>query len=84
MTYKMQGITIPDWPTIKGYFTQTDQQHMLLQTGGDLDLWDCNSVKAHGQDIYNAVSSGHMPPGNPWPAEWINNFFSWWKQGTCP
>ena len=84
MSYVMEGITIPDWNTIKSYFSQVERQHMLLQSGGDLDLWDCASVKKNGQAIYDNVSSGHMPPGAPWPAEQINNFFSWWKQGTCP
>ena len=84
MSHQMEGIDIPSWDTIKGYFSKVEQQHMLLVTGGDLDLWDCASVKANGQDIYNNVSSGHMPPGNPWTAEKINNFFTWWKQGTCP
>jgi hypothetical protein len=84
MSYKMEGIDIPDWATIKGYFSQVERQHMLLQSGGNLDLWDCNSVKNNGQDIYTNVASGHMPPGAPWSAEQINNFYSWWKQGTCP
>lgn len=84
MAHKMEGIDIPDWEVIKNYFTQIDRQHMLNVSGGSLDLWDCTSVKTNGQAIYDKVSSGKMPPGNPWPAERINNFFSWWKQGTCP
>ena len=74
----------PDWNVIKTYFTSTDVQHMLQVTQGGIDLSDCNSVLTNAQLIYQKVSSGQMPPGNPWPAEKINNFFSWMHSNpTC-
>lgn len=83
-SYKMEGINIPDWPEIKGYFTPIDVQHMLSQTGGEIDLSDCQSVLDHAAEIYQVVSTGVMPPGNPWGSDKINGFYSWWKSDpTC-
>lgn len=85
MSYQMKGIDIPEWSTIKGYFTVVEQQHMLQVTNGDLDLFDCKSVRTYASQIYQQVSTGKMPPGGPrWTGEMVNNFFTWWKQGTCP
>lgn len=82
--YKMEGIDIPSWELIKSYFTQVDQQHMLSVSNGALNLWDCNNVKTNAEIIYQKVSTGAMPPGGPrWTAAMVNNFFTWWKEGTC-
>lgn len=75
----------PDWSVIKAYFTQTDIEHMLQETQGDLDLSDCNSVLTNAQSIYQMVSQGKMPPGNPWPADKINGFYAWMHSNpSCP
>jgi hypothetical protein len=75
----------PGWDVIKTYFTQTDVQHMLEVTQGGIDLSNCSSVLSNAAMIYQKVSTHAMPPGNPWPAEKINNFFSWWKSNpSCP
>ncbi len=85
MAYRMHGIPIPDWSEIKGYFTQVDIEHMKAATDGQLDLSDCSSVAKFAPQIYQQVSSGSMPPGNPWPPAKINGFFAWWKNGAkCP
>jgi len=81
--YKMEGIEIPSWETINSYFTTIDQQHMLAQTNGELDLKNCASNRANAEAIYGMVSSGNMPPGNPWASAWINNYYTWWKEGDC-
>jgi hypothetical protein len=84
-TFKMEGVHVPDWPEILGYFTDIDRQHMLAVTGGTIDLHDCQSVLASADKIFQWVSDGRMPPGNPWHADRINGFFSWWKSNpTCP
>ena len=84
-TYKMEGVSVPDWPEIKSYFTTTDQQHMLAQSGGRIDLHDCKSVKRNAAQIYQQVATGGMPPGNPWGPDKINGFYAWWKSDpTCP
>lgn len=70
-------IDAPGWNVIGAYFTPTDRQHMLQVSNGAIDLGSCSSVLANAQAIYGMVSAGNMPPGNPWPAAWINNFFSW-------
>jgi|GEM_PF-2035134 len=83
--HKMEGIAIPDWAEIKGYFTDIDRQHMLSVSSGNLDLHDCNDVLNNAADIYGKVSSGQMPPGNPWGPDKINGFYSWWKSDPkCP
>lgn len=85
MAHQFEGIHVPDWSEVKGYFTTTDVQHMLAYTGGQIDLSSCQSVLKNADEIYKKVSKGQMPPGNPWPAEKINGFFSWWKSNpTCP
>jgi hypothetical protein len=74
----------PGWNVISAYFTPTDVQHMLQVTQGGIDLSNCASVLANAQVIYQKVSTQQMPPGNPWPAAWINNFFSWMNSNpTC-
>ena len=85
MTNKTYITNAPDWNVIKTYFTTTDIQHMLQVTNGAIDLSDCASVLANASMIYEKVSTGKMPPGNPWPAEKINNFFAWMHSNpTCP
>ena len=76
------GVT---WDVIKTYFRPIDVTHMKNQSGGQLDLSDCASVKQNAQDIYDMVSQGQMPPGKPWPQEWVDNFKSWMDGGAqCP
>ena len=71
-----------DWTTIRSYFTQGDIDCMKQQTGGSLDLSSCQSVQQNAQDIYDMVSSGNMPPGNPWSKEWVDNFKAWMDAGA--
>lgn len=67
--------------TIKGQFTQLDIDHMKQVTGGSLDLGSYASTKANGPDVYSKVSSGKMPPGNPWSAQYVANFKAWMDAG---
>ena len=77
---------VPDWEQIRGYFRQTDRDCMCRLTGGSLDLWNCPSVLASAQQIYDQVKSGSMPPAGPrWTAQMVQDFFDWWKsKPTCP
>jgi hypothetical protein len=81
------------WDTIKGYFRETDVEHMKNVTGGQIDLSDCASVAANAQDIYNHVCTdpnnpdclASMPPDSPWSEEWQQNFKAWMDAGAnCP
>ena len=73
------------WDQIRKQFTDIDIQHMKDITGGTLDLSDCKSVHDWAQEIYNRVSTGSMPPGNPWSKEWVANFKAWMDAGAqCP
>lgn len=71
------GIT---WDQIRQQFTDTDIAHMKQATGGQLDLSSCQSVQQWAQQIYDQVSSGSMPPGDPWPQDWVDNFQQWMNQ----
>lgn len=74
----------PGWNVISTYFTSTDVQHMLQESQGSIDLSSCSSVLANAPAIYKMVSSKQMPPGNPWPPAWINNFYAWMNSNpTC-
>jgi len=75
----MSSTTIT-WDQIRQQFTDTDINHMKGATGGKLDLSNCQSVQQWAQQIYDQVSSGSMPPGNPWPQDWVNNFQQWMNQ----
>jgi hypothetical protein len=67
--------------TIKAQFTQLDIDHMKQVTGGSIDLGDYASVKQNGKGIYSMVNRKRMPPGNPWTAEYIQNFKTWMDAG---
>lgn len=73
---------------ILSQFTPEDVAHMKSVTGGALDLSNCISVKAWASEIYAQVSTGQMPPGNPWSKEWVQNFATWMGEGSscadCP
>jgi hypothetical protein len=85
MAHQMQGVHIPDWNEIRSYFTNVDVQHMLVASGGAINLADCASVLRNAEAIYQQVSTGKMPPGNPWGHDKTNGFFAWWKSNpTCP
>jgi len=81
----MEGVHIPNLNEIKNYFTSVDAQHMLVASGDAINLADCGSVLHNAAAIYQQVSTGRMPPGNPWSADKINGFFAWWKSNpACP
>lgn len=69
---------------IRPMFTDVDVAHMK-PLGADLSDWE--SVKAHADGIYQAVSSGIMPPPSSgearWTPEMCDRFKSWQEQG-CP
>jgi tyrosinase len=61
---------------IRPLFTDEDVEHML-DVNPDLDLSSYDAVKANAQDIYGVLSSGDMPPGDPWPEENVAKFKQW-------
>jgi len=65
---------------IRPLFTQEDVDHML-DVNPDLDLSSYESVKANADDIYNVLSTGEMPPGDPWPKEQVDKFKQWIDEG---
>lgn len=70
----------PTWSNpIQSYFTPTDVAHMKEVAGFDLSSY--KDVVANADDIYSQVSSGNMPPGAPWPQEWVDNFATWAQNG---
>lgn len=70
----------PTWnDPIRGYFTPTDISHMKQVAGFDLGSYD--DVKNNAPNIYSMVANGNMPPGNPWPQSWVENFAAWGQNG---
>lgn len=65
---------------IRPLFTQEDVDHML-DVDPDLDLSSFESVKENANDIYRVVSSGAMPPGDPWPKDRVEKFKQWMDDG---
>ncbi len=66
---------------IRPMFSDMDVDHMMKA----MNLGNRESVYEHAEAIYDAVSSGHMPPsasGEPrWTAEMCARFKGWWEQG---
>ncbi|MDX6255368.1 MAG: hypothetical protein QOJ11_1702 [Frankiales bacterium] len=58
---------------IKPLFRERDQRSMKRH----FDLWSYDDVKAHADDIFDAVSSGSMPCDDEWPAENVDAFRRW-------
>src|ERR1700735_1123391 len=52
--------------TIKGQFNEYDTDHMKQITGNALKLDDYENVKVWAGQIWDQVSNGFMPPGDPW------------------
>ena len=69
------------WTQIRELFTEEDIDMMETITD-DLNLADCESVKAWGERIYEQVSEGGMPPGGPWPSEHVELFKQWMDEGS--
>jgi hypothetical protein len=55
-------------------FNSTDIQHMRAQ---GLDLASYDDVRTHAADIYQQTAMGNMPPGSPWPADYVTTFLNW-------
>lgn len=65
---------------IRPLFTQEDVDHML-DVDPNLDLSSYDSVKSNATAIYDVLSSGAMPPGEPWPKDNVDKFKQWMDQG---
>lgn len=73
--------TTPTWyGGISKLFNATDIAHMAQL---DVDLSSYTYVSEHAPMIYQQVSSGNMPPGNPWPSSQVTMFLDWMNAG-CP
>ena len=66
---------------IRAMFTDMDVEHMRKA----MDLSNRDSVFLHADAIYEAVSSGHMPPASsgelPWTPQMCATFKAWTDQG---
>jgi tyrosinase len=69
----------PTWyGTIRHMFTRADIAHMSPQ---GLDLTSYDQVRASAGAIYGQVSTGAMPPGQPWSKEIVATFLTWMTNG---
>jgi hypothetical protein len=64
---------------IKPLFRATDRDAMR----GRFDLWSYDDVVAHSQAIAQQLSDGTMPCDGPWPAEQVELFQRWMKEGAA-
>ena len=76
----------PTWyGQIRDMFTPESRSHMGAQ---GLDLGSYSQVVEHAGDIYQQVALGNMPPGAPWPGNWVGTFLNWinngYPKGTPP
>jgi len=64
---------------IKPLFTAVDREHMLKM----FDLWSYDDAQANADAVYDAVSSGRMPPekGSRWPPDRVAKFKQWMDAG---
>jgi photosystem II stability/assembly factor-like uncharacterized protein len=76
-----QAQRTPTWEDdIKGLFNDADISHMKRR---GLDLSNFQDVKVNAQDIFDAVSSGFMPPPpNRWPQSKVDLFKQWIDAGA--
>jgi hypothetical protein len=74
------------WDTIRQQFNDDDINHMKEVKGDAWDLGDCKAVWQYRKEIWSAVSNKRMPPNDPWPQEWLDNFEQWMKglDPGCP
>jgi tyrosinase len=69
----------PTWyGQIRDMFSTMSRAHMAAQ---GLDLGSYSQVVNHAGDIYQQVAAGNMPPGAPWPADWVATFLNWMNAG---
>ncbi|MFF0250038.1 CDGSH iron-sulfur domain-containing protein [Streptosporangium sandarakinum] len=47
------------------------------------DLWSCEDVRTHAEEIMKRLRSGSMPCDGAWPAEWITAFERWTETGMA-
>jgi hypothetical protein len=65
-------------------FTSMDIEHMS-NAGVSLDEYAYMSQPANARSVYDAVSTGTMPPGDsgepPWPPDQVQLFKAWMDGG---
>ena len=64
-------------------FTQTDIDHMA-GFGVDLDKFEYMSDPQNAQNVYVAIETKSMPPGEPWSEDKIALLKSWMDGGYKP
>jgi hypothetical protein len=65
-------------PDIRPLFRESDRESMDWA----FDLWSCDDVRAHGEEIASKLKDGTMPCDEPWPADQVSLFERWLAQGA--
>jgi hypothetical protein len=68
---------------IRALFRDGDIECMSA-AGVRLNDFDWMSVPANAQEVLHAVSSGSMPPDEPWPKERVALLLQWINAGYPP
>lgn len=58
---------------IQPLFREDDRENMSFA----FDLWDCDDVRAHAENILERLEDGTMPCDCEWPPEQIEVFRRW-------
>jgi CDGSH-type Zn-finger protein/truncated hemoglobin YjbI/ferredoxin len=64
-------------PHVKQLFRPRDRDSMRFA----FDLWAEDDVREHAEAILGRLREGSMPCDGSWPAEWLDVFERWTKQG---
>jgi hypothetical protein len=64
---------------IKPLFREKDRDAMRRA----FDLWSYTDVVAHSEAIAQQLSEGTMPCDGPWPADHVELFQRWMKEGSA-
>ena len=65
---------------IRPLFRESDRRAMIKA----FDLWSYDDVKAHEDAIAARLADGSMPCDGPWPAEDVERFRQWMREGSQP
>ncbi|MFF0312411.1 CDGSH iron-sulfur domain-containing protein [Streptosporangium sp. NPDC004379] len=64
---------------IKSLFRPQDRNAMRFA----FDLWSCEDVRTHAEEILKRLRGGTMPCDGAWPAEWVTAFERWVETGMA-
>lgn len=65
---------------IRPLFRRRDRDSMRFA----LDLWSCDEVREHAEEVHERVANGSMPCDGRWPEDWVATLRRWIDSGMQP